>query len=84
MEEVTENIKETQNKLNSKGEQIEILKSELSTTSNKTAQLQAEVEATVFLFCPEFMFISSCGLVWSQLSICYAINDQMHGYIYVV
>ncbi|XP_063679698.1 centrosomal protein of 131 kDa-like isoform X2 [Bolinopsis microptera] len=46
VEEVTENIKDTQNKLNCKGEQIEILKSELSTTSNKTAQLQAQIFAT--------------------------------------
>ena len=43
VDEVTENIKDTQKQLNSKGEQIELLKSELSTTSNKTAQLQAQV-----------------------------------------
>ena len=53
VEEVTENIKDTQNKLNCKGEQIEILKSELSTTSNKTAQLQAQVNDIVLIiyFC---------------------------------
>ncbi|KAL5258826.1 hypothetical protein ACHWQZ_G009330 [Mnemiopsis leidyi] len=46
VDEVTENIKDTQKQLNSKGEQIELLKSELSTTSNKTAQLQAQIFAT--------------------------------------
>ena len=43
VEEVTENIRNTQSQLSSKGEQIELLKNELSTTANKTAQLQAQV-----------------------------------------
>ena len=46
VDEVTESIKDTQNQLSGKVEQIQLLKSELSTTSNQTSQLQAQVFAT--------------------------------------
>ena len=46
VDEVTESIKDTQNQLSGKVEQIELLKSELSATSNQTAHLQARVFAT--------------------------------------